>query len=372
MLDAQDLRMSPIDAWPASRARLPLAPFAAAGVLDAVSVGLVMTHPWALRLALAAAALHLLALLPVLAARTLTPSEKWLGAAFVFALPVAGTLLAALALGTIGRSELDAQPPSDAAALGEPPRVDELRRLGEALPCCEALLAGSIEERRAIIATLTRRADGDAVALLRWALGAPDAELAVEAALAMEEMTAAFEARLAECRAELVADPASAEAALACAEVVTQAIGAGIADAALVPKLAHEARRHFIAAKDGDPARAVAVALGRARLELEVLRPDTALACIDDALGQASPESQPALLALREEAVLASHTLPWEGPSALATYQHGAIAPPPLTARRRYGTGRVAAGHGATGGVRVGPVQIPAPASTQKVRRDGR
>jgi hypothetical protein len=229
---------------------------------------------------------------------------------------------------------------------------------------------------------LTRRADADAVALLRWALGSADAELAVDAAVAMEEMASSFEARLAEARTVLAVEPSGAgegraspdvgvlpEAALAAAEMVTHAIAAGIVDPALIAKLAHEARHYFIAAaRDAGPERALAAALGRARLELEVLRPDTALACLDEALAKQGPEAEPALLALREEAVLASHALPWEGPSALATYQQA--LPPPLTARRRFGTGRARVRAG-TGGVTVGPVHVPPLASTHKVPRDG-
>ncbi len=75
-------------------------------------------------------------------------------------------------------------------------------------------------------------------------------------------------------------------------------------------------------------------------------------------------------MALREEAVLASHSLPWEGPSVLATYQHP-LAPPPLTARRRFGTARALAMPRGTGSVTVGPVLIPPLAGTHKVRRDG-
>jgi hypothetical protein len=271
-------------------------------------------------------------------------------------------------LATVGRSEMLETPPEE-DDIPDRLRTDELRRLGEALPCCEALLSGDVDERRAIISTLTRRADADAVALLRWALGAPDPDLAVEAALALEEITSSFESRLAAHRAEL-AGTASSDAALEIAELITHAIDAGIADPAVVPKLAHEARRCYAAALESEPARTEVITLGRARLELAVLRPDTALACIDAALDQVSPEAQANLLLLREEAVLASHSLPWEGPSALATYQ--TRRPPPLTARRRYGTGHRAVG---TGGVSIsiGPVQVPAPASsTREVRRDGR
>jgi hypothetical protein len=56
-------------------------------------------------------------------------------------------------------------------------------------------------------------------------------------------------------------------------------------------------------------------------MELAVLRPDSALEVIDRALATASPAMRLELHALRQEAVLASHSLPWEGPSALATYR---------------------------------------------------
>jgi hypothetical protein len=209
--------------------------------------------------------------------------------------------------------------------------------MAEALPCCEALLTGTTEERRAILATLTRRADADAVALLRWALAAPDTELAIEAALALEDVHASFEARLESARGE-VRDRPSFEGAMAAAEVVARAIDAGIAEPSLVPALAHDARGFFELAAQVEPRRRDAVALERARLELAVLRPDTALACIDEAMGEAAPEVLGELAALRAEAVLATHVLPWEGPSALASYRPG---PPPLTARRRlvYRTG---------------------------------
>jgi hypothetical protein len=366
------------------RAR-PLAPWFLAGGADAVALALLLTRSGTTP-ALAALGLHLLALLPFAVRSGLTNSERLLGAAFVFGLPVVGAPLAALAVRTEGQGEVLATPDDEPMFATDGPRADELRRMGEALPCCEALLAGQVEERRAIIATLTRRADADAVALLRWALGAPDPELAVDAALALEEMAASFEADLAAARAALAAAPTgagdrgAAEAALALAELVTDAVDSGIADPALVGTLAHEARAAFERAGDGSSARLVAVAHGRVRLELAVLRPDTALACLDEALDKVDPADRPALAALREEAVLASHALPWEGPSALATYMHA----PAITARRRYGsvargthrgitrgTGNLARGTGniprGTGaGIAVGPVQIPAPATTRQ------
>jgi hypothetical protein len=350
----------------------------AASMADLVGLTtvVVVQEPWTLWLA---AGCHLAALLPIVFLRSLSPSETVLALAFVAALPVAGALLAVLAL-----EHGDGDLISD-LNLGGPPAVEtvagDFGRLAVALPSCEALSAGTVEERRAIIATLVRRGDADAVALLRWALGASDPDLAVDAALALEEMTASFDARLAACRDALaaagggaadnqgappVALPA-ADAALAAAELITHAVDVGIADPALVPVLATEARDDFALAA-ADASHADAVAIGRTQLELGALRPDSALACVDAALPGAGPDARPMLLALREEALLASHALPWEGPSALASYQVRGVSharrPPPLTARRKLGLPVPAA----SGSIRVGPVQIPGAAATRKVR----
>jgi hypothetical protein len=360
--------------------RPAVAPWIAASVADLAGVGLIVAiqEPWTL---FAAAGSHAAAMLMVAFPKALSPSERELGIALVFALPVFGALLAVLAL-EHGTGDLVSD-----LAQGQAPAVDapgsDFGRLAIALPSCEALMAGTVEERRAIIATLVRRSDADAVALLRWALGASDPDLAVDAALALEELTASFDARLAACRdavtaarggAESAAPPAmpAPEAALAAAELIMHAIDVGVADPALVPMLASEAREDFeIAGTDAELADAVAI--GRTQLELGAMRPDTALVVIDAALPNAAGEARQTLLAFREEAQLASHALPWEGPSALATYhvrRHSqAHRPPELTARRRLGMPPVPA---ASGSIRVGPVQIPGAAATRKVRRAGR
>jgi hypothetical protein len=370
---------------PARSPRPPVAPWIVASIADLVGLGLVVgvQEMWTL---FAAAGLHLAALLPIASMRALSSSEKALAMSFVFAFPVLGAPLALLALehgnGDLASDLMQAPtaPPDTVAA--------DFGRLAVALPSCEALTAGTIEERRAIIATLVRRGDADAVALLRWALGASDPDLAVDAALALEEMTASFDARLAACREALAAaqgpadtaaptaSPAptlpAAEAALAAAELITHAIDVGVADPALVPALASEARDDYALAGT-DSTQADAVAIGRTQLELGALRPDTALACIDAALPTAGPEIRPVLLSLREEALLASHALPWEGPSALASYQVRAHSharrPPPLTARRRLG---ILPPPPLSGSIRVGPVQVPGAAATRKVRHVGR
>src|SRR3954451_23335892 len=226
-----------------------VAPWIAASVADLIGVGLLVgvQEPWTLG---AAAACHAAALLPIAFLRRLSGSEKSLALSLVLALPVFGALMAVLAL---EHGEGEGNLISDlslAPALGTEAVAGDFGRLAAALPSCEALSAGTIEERRAVIAALVRRADAEAVALLRWALGAPDPDLAVDAALALEELTASFDARLAASRDALAAARAAegnagarppalsaAEAALATADLITHAIDVGIADPALVSSL---------------------------------------------------------------------------------------------------------------------------------------
>ena len=69
--------------------------------------------------------------------------------------------------------------------------------MAEGLSCCEALLVADADERRAILSTLSRHPDRNAIDLLRWALASPHPDLAVEAALALEDIGATFDATLA-------------------------------------------------------------------------------------------------------------------------------------------------------------------------------
>jgi hypothetical protein len=252
-----------------------------------------------------------------------------------------------MVLGTRGRSELAQAVAEEEAMAPLSADNDDVFRLTEALSCCEALLSSDVEQRRAILSALNHRGDANAIRILRWALGASDTDLAVEAALALEDVNAAFEARLGACREELASNPSFA-AALAVGETFLRGIESGIVDAPLVPLLAQESRAAYERAGALDPARYDVAAASRAELELLLLRPDNAIECIDHALPTASPGMRDELLALRQEAVLASHSLPWEGPSALKTYRPPP-SPPSLTARRA-GIPSVGRSSGGTGG----------------------
>src|SRR5262249_2729824 len=130
------------------RRPLPVVRMALAVAADAIAAALLLWYPARTTAAVAAAALHLLSVVPLATARALAPSERALASALGFTLPVWGTPLAALTLGTPGRSELGMQPPDEAFPL-EVPDPDEVGRLAEAVPSSEILLEGGTEERRA-------------------------------------------------------------------------------------------------------------------------------------------------------------------------------------------------------------------------------
>ena len=323
---------------------LPWLPWVLSGLADLVAVAVLLAYPGDRVGALAALLAHAAAAVPLAASNALSRSERALAATLVLTLPLVGLAVSALALGTVGRAEIIQQPPGEALP-PEPPDPEDVRRMAEALPCCEALLHGALEERRAVLATLTRRADADAVALLRWALGAPDADLAVEAALALEDISATFEGRLA------VRAPRGGRA-----PVARGGHGGGRRGRA------RHRRRHrrSLADPDAGPRGARALregggagpaAPGRGRAGAREARAPGAAPGHRAGLhrrGAADGFARDAAGArrVREEAVLASHVLPWEGPSALATYRPA--MPPPLTARRRLvrGTGSISRGTG--------------------------
>src|SRR5262249_49472983 len=138
----------------------------------------------------------------------------------------------------------------------EPPpfTAADARRMVAHIPTCESLLSGDPEQRRAALTSLSRRADARSVALLRWSLSQPDADLAVEAGLPLEDLTARHEARVLAARAPAT-ESGTHEGLLACAEVLAEAIHSGLADAALVTVLADEARSYYERAMEREPAR---------------------------------------------------------------------------------------------------------------------
>jgi hypothetical protein len=320
--------------------------FVAATLLDALAITLVTAGGGSAAAYGLAGLCHTAAVLPLMLGLDAGPdgSRRLLAIALTATLPLVGAMMAVLALSVRGQAQLaEPMPPADTEA--PPMDANAIRRAACALPACEALLAAPAEERRALIAVLTRRADRSTVEVLRGALTAPNRDLALEAALALEEISATFERRLADARAELTRTPTRA-AAMAAGDLVSHAIDARIVDPTLIGPLYAEARRCYALAEELEPAAAPVIAAAWARLELAALKPDLALEIVeralaagdaepdaDDAVGSAparSPSRRPSVVgerarlrreleALRAEALLEAHDLPWEGSSGLLT-----------------------------------------------------
>ncbi|HEY5948039.1 MAG TPA: hypothetical protein VIV40_21230 [Kofleriaceae bacterium] len=176
------------------------------------------------------------------------------------------------------------------------------QRLVGALPPCEALVSGDADARRATITQLSWRAGSEDIAILRWARNQRDADVAVEAALALNELEQRFEQNLREARAAVAAQPSfTSHAALVtaiCSGVIT-----GIVDPPLISTLAVDARVHYLEATIADPDAARELVIPCVRLELAARRPDLALALTKRALARSA---DPMLVQLYTEAAYAA------------------------------------------------------------------
>ncbi len=218
----------------------------------------------------------------VLMAMVAPRDRRMLAVTLVLVAPLVGPIAAAWAIAARGRGGDDLRKDP-----GErPKRIDgsELaRKLTRALPPCEALVSVDGELRRATIARLASRASAEDLTVLRWARTRQDPELAVEIALALEDIDQRFERKLRAARAAAGGKPSYATHR-GVFQLIADAILAGIVDAPLVAKLASEARIHHDAAIVADPERAKELLATRARLELAVRRPELVIALLDEAV----------------------------------------------------------------------------------------
>jgi hypothetical protein len=256
------------------------------GAAGAIAIGALLLlgaqpHAWAL---LPSGVLHVTAAVVVLRLPGSDPTRRLLAAAMMFTLPLIGIAMAVLVLRLRGRGggELLARhEPVQRSGSG----AELARRLTAGGPTCESLLADA-ETRRAAMASLQRDADARAITLLRWALAQPNADLALDAALALEDLSARYAERSAQACAEADRRP-SRDSALAAAEVIASAIYNGLADPVLLPALAAQARGYYRMAARADridEQGAGALAFARARLEMALLDPEAALALIEPVL----------------------------------------------------------------------------------------
>jgi hypothetical protein len=246
----------------------------------------------------AAAAVHAVAVAVLVVDDELSGSRRALAVALALALPLSGVFVAACALGTRRRAGLVG---ATVVENGESPTLDAacFKTIAEALSPCEVLTALGDEERRATLAALTRRGDAAAVNLLRW-LTTESPDMAVDAALALEELTMRFDAGLESRRAELGQTP-SAALAFDAGVFIADAMASGLVDPVMLEARAREARQCFALATQLEPTRAEEVTLAWARMELTAMRPDVALQLVEGALERAGGGRVEALVALQEE-----------------------------------------------------------------------
>ena len=177
------------------------------------------------------------------------------------------------------------------------------RRLTDSLPPCDALISGDADIRRATLSRLSQRAGSEDVAILRWARNQPNADVSVEAALALADLDERFQKRLREARAAF-ASPATYAKHATLVRAICDGVVSGIVDAPLVTKLASEARRHHLEASVMDPEAAYELVLPYGRLELAARRPDLALSLAERAMARSKKD--PALVMLHMEAAYAA------------------------------------------------------------------
>ena len=210
-------------------------------------------------------------------------SQRAFMAAFTLALPLIGTGVAVLTIKTRGRGTIvqNADAKVDDAELKLPTLAD-IHRLTHALPACEALLSGTPDERSATVSMLARYPDAPAIALLRRAVARGESDVAVEAALTLEDLGARLDAHAAAARRALEEEP-DFERALTDANTLSDAIHSGLPEASSLPNLIDVARRGFETASALKPERLPQMAWRWVRLELDALCPQAALTVLDRA-----------------------------------------------------------------------------------------
>jgi hypothetical protein len=115
------------------------------------------------------------------------PSRRWLCVAAILTVPCVGAAVAAAILVPRGRGSATTgrrRKPRRRPAL----TMAAMKRLGGALSACDALDCGDEEQRRDALSALSRRGDAEAIALLRRAAASGDPDLALSAALVLDEI----------------------------------------------------------------------------------------------------------------------------------------------------------------------------------------
>lgn len=269
----------------------------------AIAVAVVEAGMWAASITSGSALLPLAAvavqLASVLVIARRQPRRRLLAAAVTAAVPVIGPIAANLATTIRGNGGRDLLHDGHAEAA----RVDAhqlARALVAELPACDALSSPDREIRWSCLAKLARRANASDLSLLRWARTRTRGDIAVEIALALEDIVVGFESRACAAR-ERAARAHDYETRASAFRELTDGIQRGIVEDHALERFASEARQHHEAAIAADPDRARELLAERARLELAVDRPDVALEMLAGSLAD-----DPDLIELYKQAAYAA------------------------------------------------------------------
>jgi HEAT repeat protein len=162
---------------------------AACAAFDAIAAGILLfgTPLPPLLKGVAAAVSHGAAVLLLSCSTREQPSRRWLSAAAVLAVPCVGLAVAFAIFFTRGRGPT-AMGRRRKARWRPSLTTAVMQRLGTALSPCDALDCGDEEQRRAALSALSRREDPEAIALLRRTAAGRDPDLALPAALVLDEI----------------------------------------------------------------------------------------------------------------------------------------------------------------------------------------
>ncbi len=116
------------------------------------------------------------------------PSRRWLCVAAVLAVPFLGNAVATTLFVTRGRDST-ALRRRRKARWHPAPTTAAIRRLGGALSTCDALHCSDAEVQHAALSALSQRRDPERIALLRRAATGRDPDLALSAALVLDEIS---------------------------------------------------------------------------------------------------------------------------------------------------------------------------------------
>ena len=161
----------------------------ACAAIDAIAAGiLLLATPLPLSLeGLAVAVSHGAAVVLLFRAARARPSRRWLCVGASLAVPLVGVAVATASLVTRGRGSTPVRrrgPTRRRPAC----TMAGIQRLVDALPLWDTLNSGDEEQRREALAALSRREDPEAIALLRRAAAGGDPDLALSAALVLDEI----------------------------------------------------------------------------------------------------------------------------------------------------------------------------------------